>query len=271
MEPQERTDEARVPYRQAPLASRQRWMQCPRPNPDAGLRLVCLPYSGGRAAAFAGLAAELPGDVELCAIELPGHGRRLRETPLTRLRPLVEQVTGVLADGVRQPFALLGYSMGALLGFEVTRELARRGLPGPGALYVAAAKAPHVPSPGPPVHDLPRAALVDWLVRLGGSRIELLQDSELVDVMLPVVRADLAVVGTYAYEPGQPLDCPVAAFGGSADPTVPRPLLEAWRDQAAGDFSVTILDGGHFFLDSSRALFAQALTAELERLMGSPG
>lgn len=246
---------------------RQRWVQCPRPNPNAGLRLVCLPYSGGRAAAFAGLAADLPGDVELCAIELPGHGRRLREAPFTRLQPLVEQVTDILAEEVRQPFVLLGYSMGALLGFEVTRELARRGRPGPSALFVAAAKAPHAPPPGPPLHDLPRSTLVEWLVRLGGSRTALLQDEELVDVMLPVVRADLAISDTYAHEPGKPLDCPVVAFGGSTDPTVPRPSLEAWRDQTTGYFSATILDGGHFFLDSSRAQFAHALTAELTRLM----
>jgi medium-chain acyl-[acyl-carrier-protein] hydrolase len=248
------------------------WMLRPRPNPDAGLRLVCLPYSGGRAGAFAGLAAELTGDVELCAIELPGHGRRLQETPVPRLRPLVEQVTEVLAEEVRQPFVLLGYSLGALLGFEVTRELARRGWSGPSALFVAAAKAPHVPrSAGPALHDLPRTALVEWLACLDGPRKALLQDEELVDVMLPVLRADLAVVDTYAYEPGQPLGCPVAAFGGSADPGVPRPGLDAWRDQTTGDFSVTILPGGHFFLDSSRVLFAQALTAELERLMDSLG
>jgi medium-chain acyl-[acyl-carrier-protein] hydrolase len=246
-------------------------MQCPRPNPDAGLRLVCLPYSGGRAAAFRGLAAQLPGDVELCAIELPGHGRRLPEVPFTRLGPLAEQVTDVLAERVRQPFVLLGYSMGALLGFEVTRELARRGWPGPSALFVAAANAPHLPLAGPPVHDLPQTALVERLVLLDGSRNALLQNEELVDVMLPVLRADLAITETYAYQPGQPLGCPVAAFGGSADPSVPRPGLEAWRDQTTGDFSVTILAGGHFFLHSSRALFAQALTAELERLMDSPG
>lgn len=271
MEPQEQTGRARVPDRQAHLANSQSWMLCPRPNPDAGLRLVCLPYSGGRAAAFKGLAAELPGDVELSAIELPGHGRRMREVPCTRLRPLVDQVTDVLAEQIRQPFVLLGYSLGALLGFEATRELARRGRPGPAALFVAASKAPHVRQEGPLLHDLPQAALVEQLVRLDGSRNALLQDEELVEVMLPVLRADLGIVETYGYEPGQPLDCPVVAFGGSADATVPRPSLDAWGELTTGDFSATVLPGGHFFLDSSRALFGQALTAELERLRDSPG
>lgn len=244
----------------------QGWMLCPRPNPDAGLRLVCLPYSGGRASVFKGLAAALPDDVELCAIELPGHGRRLREPPLTRMRPLVDQITDVLAEEVRGPYVLLGYSVGALIGFEVARELARYGWPGPRALFVAAAKAPNLPAARPRLHDLPRAELVEGLHRLAGTRNPLLENEELVDLMLPVLRADLAIDESYIYERGTALDCPIATFGGDEDWSVPRPSLDAWHELTTGDFSVNILPGGHFFLDSSPALFARAVTAELERL-----
>lgn len=271
-EPQERTAPARDLGRQAHLASRanrQKWMQRPHPNPDASLRLVCLPYSGGRASAFKNLAADLPGEVELWAVEYPGHGRRLSEAPNTRLAPLVEQVTDVIAKEVPRPFALLGYSVGALIGFEVTRELARRGQPGPTALFVAANKAPHLRPTRPPLHELSRHELIEGLQRLAGVHNELLDNDELVDVMLPVLRADLSLDETYAYDPGDLLDCPVVAFGGSEDWSTPRPNLEAWREQTTGDFSVAILPGGHFFLDSSRAQFAQALTAEIERLKES--
>lgn len=188
---------------------------------------------------------------------------------MTNLRPLVEQITDVLTERVRQPFVLLGYSVGALIGFEATRELARRGWPGPRAFFAAAARAPNLRSARPPLHELSRADLIEGLHRLAGYRNELLDDEELVDVMLPILRADLGLDETYAYEPGDPLDCPIAAFGGSEDWSVSRPNLEAWREQTTGDFSVNILPGGHFFLDSSRGLFAQALTAEIERLKES--
>jgi medium-chain acyl-[acyl-carrier-protein] hydrolase len=247
----------------------ERWVRCPRPNPDAGLRLVCLPYSGGRASAFNGLAAELPGDVELRAIELPGHGRRLTEAPLTRLRPLVEQLTDVLAERVRPPFVLLGYSVGALIGFETVREFTRRGWPGPSALFVAAARAPHLRSSRPPLHELSRADLVDGLHRLAGHHNALLDNDELVDIMLPVLRADLGLDESYAHQRGDPLDCPIAAFGGSEDWSVPRASLEAWRQHTTSDFSATVLPGGHFFIDSARGLFAEALAAEIERLKES--
>ncbi|MEV5376757.1 putative thioesterase [Streptosporangium nondiastaticum] len=267
-EPQER-DQARDPGRRARVASRtdrRKWIQYPRPNPDASLRLVCLPYSGGRASVFRGLAAELPGDVEVCAVELPGHGRRLAEAPMTRLGPLVGQVTDVIADWIRRPFVLLGYSVGALIGFETAHELARRGLPGPEALFAAAARAPHLRSARPPLHQLSRAGLIEGLHRLAGRHNDLLDNEELVDVMLPVVRADLGLDETYDHKPGRPLGCPVAAFGGSEDWTVPRPALEAWREHTTGGFSATTLPGGHFFLDSSPGLFAEALTAGIRRL-----
>jgi medium-chain acyl-[acyl-carrier-protein] hydrolase len=273
-EPQEWTSPARDLGRQADLASRanrQKWLQRPRANPHASLRLVCLPYSGGRASVFKNLAADLPGGVELLAVEYPGHGRRLSEVPITRLAPLVEQITDVIIEEVPWPFALLGYSVGALIGFEVTRELARRGQPGPTALFVAANKAPHLRSTRPALHELSRHELIEGLHRLAGVRNELLDNDELVDVMLPVLRADLSLDETYTYDPGALLDCPVVAFGGSEDWSTPRPRLEAWREQTTGDFSVAILPGGHFFLDSSRAQFAQALTAELERLRLSRG
>lgn len=255
-EPKERTSRSRS----------QKWLRCPRPNPDAGLRLVCLPYSGGRASVFNNLATDLPCHLELWAVEYPGHGRRLPEAPCTRLAPLVEQIADVLAHQVRRPFALLGYSVGALIGFEVARALARAGQPGPAALFAAAAKAPHLRPARPPLHELSREELIEGLHRLAGVRNELLDNEELVDVMLPVLRADLSLDETYAYDPGAVLDCPVVAFGGSEDWSTPRSSLEAWREQTAGGFSLVTLPGGHFFLDSSRIQFARALTAEIERL-----
>lgn len=185
---------------------------------------------------------------------------------MTRLRPLVEQLTNVVAEGVRRPYLLLGYSVGALVGFETARELARRGLPGPRALFVAAARAPHLRSTRPPLHELSRAELIEGLHRLAGHHNHLLDNEELVDVMLPVLRADLGLDETYSREPGRPLDCPIAAFGGSEDWTVPRASLDAWREHTTGDFSATTLPGGHFFLDSSEGLFAEALAAEIKRL-----
>ncbi|MEV6826014.1 alpha/beta fold hydrolase [Amycolatopsis sp. NPDC051102] len=267
-EPRDRLGSARNPgsTRVASRDGRQKWIQYPKPNPDARLRLVCLTYSGGRASVFKGLAAGLPDDVEVCAIEFPGHGRRLGETPLTRLEPLVEQVTDVIGEWVRPPFVLLGYSVGALIGLEVAHELARRGLPGPAALFVAAARAPHRRSARPPLHELSRDELIAGLHQLAGVHNDLLDNEELADVMLPVIRADLGLDETYQARLGRLLGCPIAAFGGREDRSVPHADLLSWREHTTGGFSATTLPGAHFFLDSARQRFTEAVAAEIRRL-----
>ncbi|MEU3895228.1 alpha/beta fold hydrolase [Streptomyces sp. NPDC045251] len=257
-QPQEGTGRART--------GRDPWIQYPSPRPDATLRLVCLPYSGGRASVFKELAAALPRDVEVCAVEYPGHGRRLGEPPMTRLEPLVAQVADVVAERIRPPFVLLGYSVGALIAFETARVFARWGWPSPAGLIVAAARAPHLRSPRPPLHQLSRADLLAGLDRLAGRHNPLFDNEELVEVMEPVIRADLGLDETYDRTPGSPLDHPIAAFGGSEDWTVSRAALDGWREHTTGDFSATVLPGGHFFLESAGDRFAEALAAELKRL-----
>ncbi|MGW7274590.1 thioesterase II family protein [Streptomyces sp. NPDC054864] len=257
-EPQEWSGRAR--------SGRDPWIQYPRPNPDAGLRLVCLPYSGGRASVFNGLAAALPDDIEVCAVEYPGHGRRFGEPPMTRIEPLVARLADVVTERIRPPFVLLGYSVGALIAFETARVFARWGRPSPAGLIVAAARAPHLRSTRPPLHQLSRADLLAGLDRLAGRHNPLFDNEELVEVMEPVIRADLGLDETYDRTPGRALGFPVAAFGGSEDWTVSRAALEAWRKHTTGDFSATVLPGGHFFLESAQEQFAEALTAETKRL-----
>src|SRR4051812_7546548 len=99
------------------------WVSIFRPNPRARLRLFCFPYAGGSSLIFRQWPGELPPDVELCAVQLPGRGGRLRETPFKRMSPLVEALAEVLPPFFDRPFAFFGHSMGATIGFELARRL----------------------------------------------------------------------------------------------------------------------------------------------------
>ncbi|ASC71013.1 Linear gramicidin dehydrogenase LgrE [Halomicronema hongdechloris C2206] len=249
-----------------PMAAPNSWITCPCPNPQATLRLFCFPYAGGGALTFRGWEAHLPATVELCPIELPGRGMRLREPPFDRLAPLAEAIVEALLPCLDKPFAFFGHSMGALLSFEVARRL-RRLQRQPGQLFISGRRAPQWPDPDPPIHALPEAEFIAELRRLNGTPAAVLENRELMQLLLPTLRADFAVLETYGYEPAPPLNCPIAAFGGLQDPDVTCEMLEAWRQQTCSGFSLQMLPGDHFFLHAAQPMLGQALHRALASLI----
>jgi len=92
---------------------------------------------------------------------------------------------------------------------------------------------------------------------------EVLENVELMELLLPILRADFAVCETYVYEADDPLDCPISAFGGLQDEYVSRESLGAWREQTSGSFSLRMFPGDHFYLNTERPLLLRALAQEL--------
>lgn len=239
------------------------WVTCPSPNPRAQLRLFCFPYAGGGVPAFRGWADDLPTTVEVCPIQLPGRGTRWKEPPFTRLLALVEAAAQALRPHLDKPFAVYGHSMGAIIGFELARHLRRTRAPEPAGLFVSGARAPHRFVTEQPIHGLATPAFLDGLRRFGGAPQQVLESAELMQLLLPMLRADFAVCETYAYAAEAPLDCPLWAYGGTQDHIAPWPDLEAWRAHTTGTFSLRSFSGGHFFIEAARTSFFQLLSADL--------
>jgi medium-chain acyl-[acyl-carrier-protein] hydrolase len=240
-----------------------RWLLMHRPRREARVRLLCLPYAGGGASAFRHWPDALTSSIEVCPVQLPGRENRFVEAPFTRAEAVVEAMAPALRPVLDRPYALFGHSMGAMLGFELIRHLRRRGDPLPVQFFVSAARAPQLPRPGAPIHALPDAAFVERLRGLQGTPEGILQDKELLQFVLPALRADFTVVETYRYTPGERLDCLLTAFGGRSDGAVSFAELAGWSDQARRDFRLQMLPGNHFFLHDPAA--RQTLTQTIER------
>lgn len=223
------------------------------------LRLFCLPYAGGGAALFRLWADNLPAEVEVCPIFLPGRERRMREAPFKRLQPLVETLAHELQPFMDVPFAFFGHSMGALISFELIRHLRKNQQPGPVHLFASSFRAPQLPDRNPPLHQLSDVEIIAMLTRIGGTPPSVLQHAELMKMLIPIMRADFELCETYVYTPEPPLDCPITAFGGEQDMLVSLPELEAWHTQTRGPFSVRLFQGDHFFLQNQQDALLQAL------------
>lgn len=241
------------------------WVICTKPNPQANLRLFCFPYAGGGALSFRTWPNGLSTTIEVCAVELPGRGTRMRLAPFTQLESLVEALAQALLPNLNKPFALFGHSMGGLVSFELARLLRRKYGLLPVHLFVSGRRAPQVPDLDPPIHALPEPAFLDELRRYNGTPEAVLENKELMQLLLPILRADFAVLETYVYTTEPPLGCPITAFGGLQDCKVSCDHLEAWRNQTSASFSLQMLPGDHFFLNSAQALLLQSLTQHLTR------
>jgi medium-chain acyl-[acyl-carrier-protein] hydrolase len=242
------------------------WIEYLKPNPQAHLRLFCFPYAGGGASIFRTWANDVPTGVEVCPVQLPGRENRLIERPFTRLSSLVQALAQAISPYLDMPFAFFGHSMGALISFELARELRKQNSPGPSHLFVSGHRAPELPPRRRPIHQLADAAFKAELDRLDGTPEEVLQNAELMELFLPLLRADFAVCETYIHSPEAPLNCSISAFGGLQDKEVPFEDLEKWGDQTNRSFTLRRFPGNHFFVHSARDLLLQAIFKDLSML-----
>ncbi len=238
------------------------WAVGRKPKPHARLRLYCLPYAGGSASIFRTWPTSFPADIDVWPIQYPGRESRLREPPLKDLRALVNALGQALLPVLDLPYALFGHSMGGLIAFELARWLAERST-GPVHLFVSGARAPHGSGPGIPIHALPDAQFIEALRLLNGTPEPVLRNGQLMELFLPILRADFEAVETYRYVPGEPLGCPISAFGGRDDRKVGEKDLVAWKQQTRAHFQWRLLPGDHFFVRSAPQPLLQAIAQDL--------
>jgi len=229
------------------------WIKHTGRDPYTCFRLFCFPYAGGGASIFRTWPERLPSDIEVCAIQLPGREDRLRETPFARILSLIDELADVLNPYMDLPFAFFGHSLGSLISFELTRRLRRQKAPCPLQLFISGCRAPQIPDPDPPIHHLPDAEFIEELSRFNGTPKAVLDNSELMEVFLPLLRSDIRLYETYVYDHEAPLDCPISAFGGLEDEEVSREELAAWCDQTRSRFSMQVFPGDHFFLNGKES------------------
>jgi medium-chain acyl-[acyl-carrier-protein] hydrolase len=184
---------------------------------------------------------------------LPGRENRLREQPCTSLTGLVETLATAMEPDLDRPYAIFGHSMGAWIAYELARELRRRYGRQPVHLFVSGRQAPQIAERQHPIHELPDAVFIAEIQRrYEPMPAAIVQDRELMDLLVPILRADLRLIESYTWTDDAPLDCPISAIGGLHDQRVSLDGLAAWRAHTTASFDLARFAGGHFFLHTAR-------------------
>jgi medium-chain acyl-[acyl-carrier-protein] hydrolase len=187
----------------------------------------------------------------------------LQDPPIDNLAELIEEAARSLRPFLRPPFAFFGHSMGSLIAFELCRKLRTLQWPSPECLFVSGMRGPNLPRFHAPRYNLPESALIQELRAFDGTPEAVFQDGELMELIVPTFRADLAICDRYEFLRDRPLQLPICAFAGHDDPEAPPAMVDAWREQTLREFSLHVISGGHFFINSARQAVLDIIGSEL--------
>jgi medium-chain acyl-[acyl-carrier-protein] hydrolase len=248
------------------------WIAARAPKPEAEVRLFCFPFAGGGASTYRDWQSALGPRIDVYPVQLPGREDRLKERPESSMRVLASRLADALRPLLRGRFAFFGHSMGALIQYELTRELERRGADLPFMILPAARRAPHIALQSEPIHELSDEAFLKRLIdRYQAIPASVLAEPELMALFLPMLKADFRMLETYRYEDAAALRAPISAFAGARDAGETAALVWKWRELTAGPFRLDVIDGGHFFLSESRATLLPAVSSALLRALDHTG
>ncbi len=229
-----------------------KWLLIPKPTPNAALKLICFPYAGGNTSTFSPWLSELPNNIELILIQLPGRGSRLFEDIYYDMGSLIKKLLEFFPTLIDKPYILFGHSLGSRVAFELATKLKEMGKPLPEHFVASGSRAPHFAINEKQIHNLPDKEFISELRQMGGTPDEILDNEELIELLLPALKADFTIAEKYFYLGNEVLDCPISVLGGKNDIEVTVASLNGWSDLFLKPAEVHMIAGGHFFIDTNR-------------------
>ncbi|MEU5426179.1 alpha/beta fold hydrolase [Streptomyces olivoreticuli] len=221
-------------------------------QPDHTTRrtLLCLGFCGGGTGPYHAWSEKVPADVALSAICYPGREGRFLEPCATDWEELAADTTAAVLSAVDGPYVLFGHSMGGWMAFDVAARIESSGGPLPEALVVSSCNAPDrglTPRDMFPARQDSDAELLDWMLSNGLMPAHVLEDPDLQEMAVELMRDDIRVRDTFRYRAGTSVSVPVQMLSATDDDVIEKDAGDQWRRVALGPYRHDVLPGGHFY------------------------
>ena len=218
------------------------------PNSEAQYILYCFSYAGGSGQNFYSWKEQLPKCIELRVIMLPGRGKRFLETPIESIHTMADEIVAAIQQCSNTKILFYGHSMGAALAYECALRLERIHTPIE-HLFVGGFRAPHLPCTRTKINDLPQENFLFELSKYGATPQDVLSDKGLIEMLLPMLRADFKAIETYRAVT-QSISSPITAFYGINDHCILPDQVKGWTTCTYSYFNSIAINAAHLFHES---------------------
>ncbi|MDR6594578.1 thioesterase II family protein [Saccharothrix longispora] len=234
-------------------------------------RLMCLPHAGAGAGLYRPWRDYESDVLRVVPVQLPGREELFTEPHSGSMAEAARRCAGQVLDlAGGEPFALYGHSFGALLAFETARELLAAAGPLPSRLVVGGAADPASRRPDH-LADLDDDGLIAWVRRGAGTGSDVWSVPQLRELLLPALRADVALFSGYRADVVRALPFPITALRGVDDDAVPAGLCARWADWTTSSFELIELPGRHLYFTEDWPRLWRTLESVMRRPEGSVG
>lgn len=224
--------------------------------------MFCFPYAGAGASIYRGWDKLFPTEMTLYAIQPPGRETRFSEPFVSSISELANAAADAILEVTDKPIVLFGHSLGAACAYETARVLERAGR-SPELLIVSGRQCPGTISKRAPISHLTDAQFLQHVRAYKGTPAAVLENEELMEILLPLLRADFTLAEHYRPAPEPILNCSILGLGSMQDEWLDRATLEPWGALTRGNFETHWFEGDHFYLNPRASELAMLLREKI--------
>jgi medium-chain acyl-[acyl-carrier-protein] hydrolase len=231
-------------------------------TPKSEVQLICFPFAGSGASLFYPWVNSLSSKFEVWAFQAPGHEELMDQELITDLEQMNKYILQKIIPILKPPFILFGHSLGAVLAYELTKELQTRNLI-PETLIVSGRQPPHLKSKKASISHLNNEDFINAVFQLNGTPRELLSSHEFLQMAIPILRADFQLAENYQIQIQEKIQCPIKVLGSTLDQWIDAHEITQWSNATENSCEISIFEGDHFHLKHNPKIITDYLNEVL--------